>query len=312
MNRTVWFLAAIFAAAISVYFVFTQFDKDKSVNKIRLINPLGQNNKGNSLSDAVEGSLRETKGTYGIAVKHLKTGESYYFNKRKIFEAGSLYKLWVMAVVFNKIQAGEWSEDQILSEDVKVLNEKFYIEPDLAEQTEGTVTLSVHDALEQMITVSQNYAALLLTEKVKLSSVKAFLETNGFNESKVGIDGSQPTVSPSDMELFFEKLYKQSLLFSSEERKVELANKENTDKMLSLLKRQRLNTKLPKYLPKGTIIAHKTGEIGWFTHDAGIVYLPGGDYIIAVLSESSSPIGAQDRIAEVSKAVYEYFKNKYR
>lgn len=250
-----------------------------------------------SLKEAVEKALVRTKGTYGIAIKNLKTGESYYLNERRVFETGSLYKVWILATAFDKIEKGMLKEDEILSQDVSLLNEKFNIASESAEMTEGKITLSVKDAMEQMITISQNYAALLLTEKLKLFSVAAFLTENGFRESTVGTDGSQPTVTPADMALFFEKLYKG-----------ELVDEENTDKMLSLLKRQRLNDKLPKYLPQDTIIAHKTGELGWFSHDAGIVYAPGGNYIIVVLSESSSPAGAKDRIVEVSKAVYEYFE----
>ena len=98
------------------------------------------------------------------------------------------------------------------------------------------------------------------------------------------------------MALFFEKLYAG-----------ELATSENTEKMINLLKNQKLNNKLPKNLAKGVVIAHKTGEIGQFTHDAGVVYLADKNYIIAVLSKSEIPAAAEDRIANISKNVYEYF-----
>lgn len=298
------FLAAILAVLISTYFIFIQLYKDKSQSSAGLISPLifslltkNPLSKNNTLENTIESVLEGAKGTYGIAIKNLKTGKSYYSNERRVFETGSLYKVWVLTTAFYKIEKGVLKENEILSQEVLVLNEKFNIASESAEKTEGKITLSVKDAMERMITISHNYAALLLTEKMKLSSVAAFLTENGFWESSVGTDGSQPTVTPADMALFFEKLYKG-----------ELANEENTDKMLGLLKRQRLNNKLPKYLPQDTIIAHKTGELGWFTHDAGIVYAPNGNYIIVVLSESSSPAGAQDRIAQISKAVYEYFE----
>ena len=82
-----------------------------------------------------------------------------------------------------------------------------------------------------------------------------------------------------------------------------------TDKMLTLLKRQRLNGKLPKYLPKQSIIAHKTGELDSYSHDAGIVYAPPGEYIIVVLSETTSRAQADERIALLSQSVYKYFVN---
>jgi beta-lactamase class A len=245
-----------------------------------------------SINKALEGS----KGRYGIAVKNLKTGESFYKDEDSEFEAGSLYKLWTMATVFKQIEAGTLKEDQKLSRTIAYLNQRFSIDPKLAEQTEGGITLTVSQALNQMITISHNYAALLLTEKIRLSSVANFLKQNGFNKSSVGTTGDAPTTTPSDIALFFEKLHKG-----------ELGSPDSTQKMLDLLKSQKLNHKIPKNLPNGTVVAHKTGEIGWFTHDGGIIFSEKGEYIIVVLSESPSPKGAEERIADISKAVFDYF-----
>lgn len=248
------------------------------------------------LDPAIRSALDGTKGSYGIAIKNLKSNEKYYANEHKSYEAGSLYKLWVMAVAFKQIQEGILSEDEVLSDDVDSLNKAFNIDPSQAELTEGIITLSVHDALNQMITISHNYAALLLSKKIKLSSVAVFLKDFGFNESSIGTNNGAPASTPNDIALFFEKLYKN-----------QLANEQYTKEMIDLLKNQQLNNKLPKYLPQDIDIAHKTGEINSVSHDAGIVYTPKGDYIIAVLSDTDIPSAAEDRIAAVSKAVYTYF-----
>lgn len=249
-----------------------------------------------SLAEVVKNSLKDSEGTYGIFIKDLNSEETYYSLEDRIFEAGSLYKLWVLAETIRQIQQGLIKEDEVLSEDVNLLNNEFNIDPELAELQDGTITLTVDQALNQMITISHNYAALLLTKRIKLSSVKKFLKDNNFNNSIVGTDGASPTTTPSDIALFFEKLYKG-----------ELANSENTQKMLDLLKKQQLNDKLVKYLPKDVSVAHKTGEIGWFSHDGGIIFTNTGDYIIVVLSETDLPAEAEERIAQLSKAVYEYF-----
>lgn len=249
-----------------------------------------------TLKKIVEEALQGTKGTYGIVIKNLKTGEAYYKDDHRIFEPGSLYKLWVMAQIYKKIQDGEITENEILTDSIEQLNKDFDIDPTSAELTSGTVTLKVTDALHQMITISHNYAAYLLTKKVKLSSVANFLESQNLIESKLG---NPPQTTAYDIALFFDKLYRG-----------DLANEENTKSMLNLLKKQTLNSKLPKYLPQKIAIAHKTGEIDFLTHDAGIVFSDKGDYIIVVLSESDSPVGAEDRIAQVSAAVYRYFTSR--
>jgi beta-lactamase class A len=255
--------------------------------------------KYSSLEDAVTTALFESKGDYAIVIKNLKTGESYTRQPDKQYEPGSLYKLWVMATVFDQVKQGNLEEDEELSRSIAFLNSSFGISPDNAEQTSGTITQTVSQALNQMITISHNYAAMLLTEKIKLSTVKTYLETNGFNNSKVGTKGEEPLTTASDIARFLEKVYKK-----------ELVSPEYSDKMVELMKKQEKNNKLPLYLPSGVVMAHKTGELGMVSHDAGIVYTEKGDYIIVAFSETESPKGAEDRIGKVSEAVYQYFMSK--
>ena len=249
------------------------------------------------LEQIIAQSLKGSRGTYSVAVKNLKTNEEYFLDAERIYRTGSLYKLWVMATVFQQIQNGTISGDETIAGDIKSLNEKFNIDPELQELAEGTINFTVNSALTQMITISHNYASLLLSDKVGLSNVKIFLEKYGFDKSKIGEDA--PVSTASDITLFLEKLYKG-----------EFASPENTTKMINLLKAQRLNDKLPKYLPETVAVAHKTGELDFLTHDAGIVYAENGDYIIVIFSESDYPPGAKERIAQISKAVYNYFLEK--
>lgn len=249
-----------------------------------------------SLAAGINQALDGTTGSYGIVVKNLKTSESFMSNEHRSFQAGSLYKLWVMAAAFEKIQSGNLSEDDTLSRDIPFLNDEFAISSDSAELDSGTVTMSVSDALNQTITVSGNYSALLLADNLKLSGIDDFLREQSLSDSRVGVNGNPPVTSAYDIFRFFEQLYTGRL-----------ANPRYTAAMMDLLKDQQLNTKLPRLLPDNVVMAHKTGEIDNFTHDAGIVFTPQGDYIIVVLSESDAPALAEGRISDISQAVYRYF-----
>lgn len=250
-----------------------------------------------SLETTVQNTLQGTHGTYGIVVQNLKTGEYYGLNEHQIFKSGSLYKLWVMAVVYQQIQQGKLHLTDSLSKDLGDLAKEFNVSIDPTEpQTSGVLTMTVSDALYQMVTISDNNAALLLTDKVKIPSLVSFLKTNGLYDSRVGVKGEDPITTPADIALFFNKLYNG-----------QLANQEQTTNMLNLLKQQRLNSKIPQNLPDSITIAHKTGEIDDYSHDAGIVYGSGGDYILVVLTKSDDTDAAIGRIANVSEAVYNYF-----
>lgn len=257
---------------------------------------LGTDEPNKTLQQVVDESLSGTKGTYGIFIKNLKTKEIYSYNAEKTFETASLYKLWVMGTVYKQISEGKLKETQVLSQKIEILNKKFNISSEAAELQEGNISLTVASALKQMVTISHNYSALLLTEKVRLSSVSAFIKEHNLHNSKLGTANTQPMSTAADIGLFYEKLYKG-----------EMVSLEYSQKMLELLKNQQKKNKIPSLLPKDVQIAHKTGELGYYSHDAGIVYTPGGDYIIVVMSQSTSPLGANERIAIVSKAVYDYF-----
>lgn len=251
--------------------------------------------QGRTLTEIVEKSLAGTSGTYGIVIKNLRTGEVHVQEEKRSFEAASLYKLWVLGTAYKQMREGKLSKDEILSRDVKDLNEIFKIGTDSAELTEGTVTMRAGDAIEQMITISHNYAALLLVSKIRNSAVSTFMREQGFSTSKLG---EPPTTTAADTALFFDKLYQGTMVDGDSSRE-----------MLELLSRQKLNDRIPKYLPGNVEVAHKTGELSGFKHNAGIIF--GKDPIlIVVLSESESPAGAAERIAELSRDVFNYFEGK--
>lgn len=290
-------------------FVINKFLPDRSSNISGFINPvvvldvvskgisfLRSTENSKQLETIVSNTLKNDKENYGVVIKNLKTGERYYYNEHKVFDTASLYKLWVMAEAFEQIEEGNLHETDVLTGDVAELNKQFNISSESAELTDGVISWPVQNTLEQMITISDNYSALLLTQKIGLQNISSFLTRYGFFESKVGTDNSTPSTTALDTELFFEKLYNGQLISQT-----------SSLKMLEILKKQLLNSKLPKYLPKDSIVAHKTGELDNISHDAGIIYAKKGDYIVVVLSKTKIPSNAQEKISELSKEVYNYF-----
>lgn len=248
--------------------------------------------RSRELEQIVKDTLAQENGTYAVVIKNLKTGENYAMNETRKFDSASLYKLWTMGTVYQQIEDGKLTRDKELSMSIEELNRIFNLGED-AEQTEGAISRTVQEAVEQMITISHNYSALLLTYTVKNASVKKFLLDNHLTASNTG---SPPRTTAKDTADYYEKLYKGQLVS-------EAASKE----MLEILKRQQLNDRIPKYLPEATVVAHKTGELGAVKHDAGIVFSSRGDYIIVVFSETSSQAHAAEVEAKLSQKVWEYF-----
>ena len=251
--------------------------------------------KVSSLDLVVENALLGTNGSDSVYIKNLKNGESYAKEETKSYQAGSLYKLWLLGPVFNLINSEKLALSDELSDNVGNLNRKYGVDSALTELPEtDTIGMTVNDAITQMITISHNYAAMLLLDKLGRTTINSYIKSIGLIDSGL-LD--LPYTTALDTSLFFEKLYKGEIL-----------DEVSSSKMLEILKQQTFNDGLPKYLPKNVVVAHKTGDIDMFKHDCGIVFSPKSDYIICILSESEFPSGAQERIAQVSKAVYDYFQ----
>ena len=295
-----FFVTVTLLFTASLFLLKTLREQPKEVLADRIISPLSEllpepAYDPEGLRNVVTKSLEGTKGTYAVAIKNLKTGEEYYQNEHLVYETASLYKLWVMLTVYDQLKSGDLKEDTVLRSSVEELNRRFDIASESAELTEGEVEMTVHNALERMITVSHNYPALLLSSRVRLSNINELLLKHDLKESKLN-----PSMATAyDILKFYEKLYNE-----------EFVDSEASKAMIELLSRQQLNDRIPKYLPEDVKVAHKTGELGQVKHDAGIVFAPFGDYIIVLLSKSTNPLQAAEREALLSRDVYKYFQNQ--
>lgn len=246
-------------------------------NGVNLINPFINSTNNKNLAEIVNDVLKDEEGRYGIVIKNLKSNETFLLNEEEEFEPASLYKLKLMVLVFEQIKQDKLKEDEEISGNIEELNRYFKIPKEEAELKTGSLSFTINSALEQTITISHNYAAMILTKRIKADDLAV-------------------PVTPKEIAQFFENLYLGKII-----------DGDYSKKMLELLSRQKINDRIPKLLPEGTIVAHKTGDLGGFEHDTGIVFIPSGDYIFIALSESKIPDNAGEKIAELSKAVFDYF-----
>ena len=197
----------------------------------------------------------------------------------------SLYKLGVLMEAERRVDSGQLRySDPITIGPGDVTDEGSAYEP-------GT-TLSLDDALEAMITVSDNGAALALWHLFGASAIEASLVRAGMPDF-LTFDGDGNTLTtPHATGMFFERLARKELVSISA-----------SDRMLARLERQTLNDRLPAQLPKQTVVAHKTGNLAGVLHDAGIIFTPGGPRVVVVMTWDGFD-GASAFIAEIGAIVY--------
>ena len=201
--------------------------------------------------------------------------------------AASLYKLGVLAEAERRVDTGELHYGDI------VTIEPEDITADGSFEDAGT-QLTLDAALEAMITISDNGAALALWHILGGANIDATLEKAGVKNFHVAFDDSEANwATPHAIGTYFTLLAKRQLISPAA-----------SDRMLARLKRQQINDRLPAQLPADVVIAHKTGNLSGVTHDAGIIYTKTGPRVVVAMTWDALDEDAANFISSIGSLVY--------
>jgi beta-lactamase class A len=78
------------------------------------------------------------------------------------------------------------------------------------------------------------------------------------------------------------------------------------EQMLAILKQNEDTLTIPRRLPRGTVVAHKTGTLTYIRGDAGIVYTP-KPFLLSVFVEGVPTPDAERIISEIALLCYRLF-----
>ena len=199
----------------------------------------------------------------------------------------SLYKLGVLLEAERRIEAGELRYDDVITIEEEDVMEDGSFEP------VGTA-LTVDQALERMITVSDNGPAQALWRILGPANINATLEKVGIADFHVALDHEEDNVAtPRAIGTFFTMLAQKTLVSAAA-----------SDRMLARLERQEINDRLPASLPDGVVIAHKTGNLPGLVHDAGIIFTPSGPRVVVAMTWEADAADADAFIANIGSLVY--------
>jgi len=228
----------------------------------------------------------------------------------KPFHAASTMKVPVMIELYRQSKAGTVSLDAPLP----IRNEfRSIVDGSPYKLSEGDdsdslvyaavgKTLTLEQLDEAMITVSSNFAANLLIEKLGVENIRATV-------TRLGADGMQVLRGVEDQKAFDKGLNNSTTARGLLTLFDHLAHGTAVDRssdaaMVAVLKRQKFNDAIPAGLPTGIDVAHKTGNITRIHHDAGIVFAK-RPYVLVILVR-----GVQEQkesaavMAAISRAIY--------
>ena len=264
----------------------------------------------NNLDARVRQIIANSGAEVAVAFRMVDGSRELLIDPDKPFHAASTMKVPVMIELFRQASAGELSLDEqlpIKNEFHSIVDGSVY-QLDPGDDSDAFVyaavgkTLSLRQLCEQMITVSSNFAANLLIERLGVENIRRTV-------TRLGADGMQVLRGVEDNKAFDRGMNNtttaRGLLVLLEKIATGHAVNASADaEIAAILKRQHFNDGIPAGLPAGTMVGHKTGSITKIHHDAGIVYGP-KPYVLVVLVR-----GVQDQkvsaalIASISREVW--------
>ncbi len=231
----------------------------------------------------------------------------YARNATVPFISASLYKLPLMAKIYQLIENGDVSLDQPLTLEkwyfmVNEGGDSYYDDASASSST------TVEEALFASGAYSSNVGALALTSLTDWAAIQSMAHVLGMMGSYLTVDlssipqwppqlvvtdsaadldtavafveseaqsGPIMLTTPADIAHFFDLLLKGEVVHESASAAI-----------YQILNQQAVSDRIPQLLPSNTKTVHKTGNLDQVVHDAGIIYTARGPVILAALVQA--------------------------
>ncbi|MGE5458957.1 MAG: serine hydrolase [Methanobacterium sp.] len=273
--------------------------ENKSVRQAQALKEHKGQVDAEKLQAGIEKYLQEkANGSYKIGFRDLSANQEFMIGSGSVPSA-SIIKIYIMIEVFNQAKQGLLNlEDKIALKQENMVGGT----GSLNGQPVGS-KISITELLEVMITRSDNTAANTLIDLAGMDKINQTARQLGCRDTRLQrkmMDfasikaGKDNLTSVSDLLLILDKLYKGKCV-----------NHEFDEQMINIMKRQQYNQMIPKLLPAGTVVAHKTGSLSGINNDIAIVFTKHGDYILCILNQQTNNTKqAEDCIAAISKMIF--------
>lgn len=267
-----------------------------------------------SLDDRILPLIDAHRGTVGVAVKFLPTGESFTHNADKPLPTASLIKLPILVTLYDHIEKGQadLSTPITLKEEDKVPGSGI-----LTANFSAGMRLSLSDAARLMMVFSDNTATNLVIDQIGLGTTAKLMEQLGFPHTKL-----HSKVFRRDTSIFPARSKEFGLGSTNAAEMVSLLEQLANGKIVSASASQNIikllydcddRSKIPRDLPPGTKVAHKTGSVSNSRTDAGLIDSPAGEIAICVLTNDNEDRGwntdnaANVLCGKIARIAYDHF-----
>lgn len=233
----------------------------------------------------------------------------------------SVFKFHIALAVLAEVDKGKLSLDQ------KIEVKKTELLPDLwsplRDENPNGGHFTIARLIQYSVSQSDNVACDILIRLIGTpKDVESYFKKNGISDIAIKFNEENMQAKWENMfENWTTPIAASQTLRKFYEPKNKLLSKKSYNFFWQTMKETSTGSdRLKNQLPKGTVIAHKTGSSGTnkegltaATNDMGVVFLPNGKYfIISVFvtdSKESNEVNAK-MIADISKATWDHYSTK--
>lgn len=286
-----------------------------------------------AVATQIERLAEATGGIVGVAATQLSTGRHIGYREHELFPTASVVKLPLLVTFYEDAIAGRID----LAERVTYRAETKVAGSGVLQYLDDGLAPTLRDLSVLMMSVSDNTATDLLFDRMGKARIEATMERLGLANTRVPFDIREMLMELVDMDHSkpggYEELRRLLRLSSGSGgrsmipdqadrttpadmcRLLELIESraildaDACTAIIELMKRIQSATRIPGLLPKGTVVAHKTGSYRRLRNDVGIVYAPNGPYVVALFARelARDDIDDDGALARISLAIYEEF-----
>lgn len=298
------------------------------------------------LKQKIEKIIEKSGAKIGLALHHIESGQEVFIDADSYYPLASVLKIPVLVEGCFRLSEGLITPDDrwTLKNSIKNLPSGVLVFFD-----EG-LTPTFRDVLMMMIIISDNTATDMAINRLGKKAINDRMRSLGFNhihipmtirelfqqmmpdpDPNVGLDEllrrEREEVSEPNSDSVLYHLGPDNIVGTPREMTALLKliwdgkapDRQWSDFALNILAHQQFNERIPRYLPAGTKVAHKTGTIGKVRNDAAIIYVNDHSHVIltefVLFEPESDPRKSYQRVFDIESAMgeigllaYEAFK----
>lgn len=274
-----------------------------------------------SLKQQIKKIVSTKNAIVGVSIIGNNEKDTISLNSEKHFPLQSVFKFHIALAILSQIDEGKFRINQKIKIDKKDLLPNLY-SPIREDYPNGAI-LPISKILEYTVSSSDNVGCEVLLRLIGgPKAVEDYLAENNIKDVSIKFNEEQ---QQANWDLQFQNwttpVAGNETLIKFYYNKNKLLSKKSYDFIWKVMRETETGAdRLKGQLPKGTIVAHKTGSSGAnkdgvtaAVNDIGIVFLPNGNHFFISVFVTNSKENAdinEKIIADITKAAWDYFITK--